>query len=843
MNGIFRHIKQVLLPIKAVFIAILMVGFFHPVISMAQKTVINVEPANGIAYSGGGQAESFIDARIRSSIGQPLVGRHSGGAIRGFAGLFYRIQQAPRLESNPVRSALEDALYSYQIVASDANGDSILYAVVEGPENMQIDRFGLLLWTPLQTDVGVADVIIAAYDERGDSSFQAWDIDVENIDDPPVITLSDTLAIFPEDSSIVIPFGPFLSDPDDPLESLALSAIILGDAGTGSGLSSGTKETSESIISPSMRSGKWRERSVVSEGVAEKSESVFSSSFATSSLVIEINNASKDVTLSGLPDSSGTFSVVFTVTDADDSTSSDTTVIRILPVNDAPVVSGIPDISFPEDSSFSIDLDDFVTDADNNKSDLNWTVELAISGTQVQANHNRKITHGVMIPVERHELDKPKNNRSIIGSLIKSDISAGRIFENDKHLKRVKQITMLEGSTVIRGKGERVKIILESNSASEHRTVIFLTSVTGDTLDSILIHIDSVSHVATLSAPANYFVSNIPVVFTSTDPDNLSDADTSLISVEPVNDPPSKFELAYPLGDTLNTLRLSFAWHPSLDVDPDDRIEYRVLISAFESLESPLFSEILTDTFYTVKLPLADDSLFYWSVIANDSSGQSAFSDTAFFLLDKQESPLVFSLISPENNSPIDSLRPLFTWFSTDDPDPRDTVRYSLIIMSALDSDSVVYFAAGLEDTTHQVTVDILPGSYRWFVIAEDTDEDSLDTQSIEVFNLGDIVGVKDEEYAGIPEEYSLFQNYPNPFNPTTTIMYGLPQRSDVILEIYNITGQLVARIQQYNLQAGYHEIRWSGVNQFGRPVASGLYIYRLSTGNFVETKKMLLLK
>ncbi|MCH7886909.1 MAG: T9SS type A sorting domain-containing protein [Candidatus Marinimicrobia bacterium] len=839
----FRHIERILLPIKAVFIAILMVGFFHPVSSIAQEADMNFESVSGTANSSGGQSESFTNARMRGSIGQPLVGRHSGGAIRGFAGLFYRIPQAPRLESIPVRSALEDALYSYQIVASDANGDSILYAVVEGPENMQIDRFGLLLWTPSETDVGMTGVIIAAYDERGDSSFQAWDINVENSNDPPVIILSDTLAIFLEDSSIVIPFGPFISDPDDSLDSLTLSAIIIDDSVTFSELSFGTKEMSESIISPRMNFARWSEKLFIDKADDGRDASIFSNSMSNLSLVIEIDNESKDVTLSGLPDSSGTFTVVFSVSDADDSTSSDTTVIRILPVNDAPVVSGIPDISFPEDSSFSIDLDDFVTDVDNNKSDLNWRVELFISGTQMQANPNRKLSREVMMPVELHELNKPKNKRTEDGNFIKNVVSAELNFNNDKLVKHVKQLIMLEGSSMRTEKRERVEIILESSKLSELRIIIFMTSLIGDTLDSILIHIDSVSHVATLSAPSNYFVSNIPVVFTATDPGNLSDADTILISVEPVNDPPSKFELSYPLGDTLNTLLPSFAWRPSADADPDDRIEYRLMISAFESLESPLFSEILTDTFYTLSVPLADDSLFYWSVMANDSSGQFAFSDTASFLLDKQESPLEFSLISPENNSPVDSLRPLFTWFSSEDPDPRDTVRYSLIIMSAVDSDSVVYLATGLEDTTHQVTEDILPGSYRWFVIAEDADEDSLDTPSVEVFGLGDIVGVEDEEYAGIPEEFSLFQNYPNPFNPTTTIMYALPQRSDVTLEIYNITGKLVARIQQNNLQAGYHEIRWNGVNQSGRSVASGLYIYQLSAGDFVQTKKMLLLK
>ena len=86
MNRMFRHIKRMLLPIKAVFIAILMIGFYHPVISVAQRAENNFESTNEIAYSSGGQSESFTNAGMRSSIGQPLIGRHSGGAVRGFAG-------------------------------------------------------------------------------------------------------------------------------------------------------------------------------------------------------------------------------------------------------------------------------------------------------------------------------------------------------------------------------------------------------------------------------------------------------------------------------------------------------------------------------------------------------------------------------------------------------------------------------------------------------------------------------------------------------------------------------------------------------------------------------------
>ena len=86
-------------------------------------------------------------------------------------------------------------------------------------------------------------------------------------------------------------------------------------------------------------------------------------------------------------------------------------------------------------------------------------------------------------------------------------------------------------------------------------------------------------------------------------------------------------------------------------------------------------------------------------------------------------------------------------------------------------------------------------------------------------------------------------QNFPNPFNPITEIRYAVPEKSDVTLIIYNINGQEVIRWRREGIKAGYYKQVWQGTNNNGVKVASGLYIYRLEAGNFVQSKKMLLLK
>jgi hypothetical protein len=89
-----------------------------------------------------------------------------------------------------------------------------------------------------------------------------------------------------------------------------------------------------------------------------------------------------------------------------------------------------------------------------------------------------------------------------------------------------------------------------------------------------------------------------------------------------------------------------------------------------------------------------------------------------------------------------------------------------------------------------------------------------------------------------IPKEYDLSQNYPNPFNPTTTINYQLPSKSHVTLKIYDILGNLVKVLVDGEKNPGYYQVTWNGTG-----IASGVYFYRLVSGSFVSTKKLILLK
>lgn len=89
-----------------------------------------------------------------------------------------------------------------------------------------------------------------------------------------------------------------------------------------------------------------------------------------------------------------------------------------------------------------------------------------------------------------------------------------------------------------------------------------------------------------------------------------------------------------------------------------------------------------------------------------------------------------------------------------------------------------------------------------------------------------------------IPETFSLSQNFPNPFNPTTQIQFGLPQSSHVSLEVYTVTGQLVARLVNSEMNPGFHQVTFDGIH-----LSSGVYLYRIQADQFVQTRKLLLIK
>lgn len=150
---------------------------------------------------------------------------------------------------------------------------------------------------------------------------------------------------------------------------------------------------------------------------------------------------------------------------------------------------------------------------------------------------------------------------------------------------------------------------------------------------------------------------------------------------------------------------------------------------------------------------------------------------------------------------------------------------YSAIWGTAAGSD--VYFLLGAIGTVQHYDGDL------W---------DEVDLTDVEI---GDIWGMDDTGTPAEmpPQRFALSQNHPNPFNPATTVSFSLSERGHASLVIYDVAGRLVRVLADNVMEAGPHEVTWDGRDHEGRAIASGVYFYRLETGVYTETRKMVLLR
>jgi len=103
-------------------------------------------------------------------------------------------------------------------------------------------------------------------------------------------------------------------------------------------------------------------------------------------------------------------------------------------------------------------------------------------------------------------------------------------------------------------------------------------------------------------------------------------------------------------------------------------------------------------------------------------------------------------------------------------------------------------------------------------------------------------VGI-DNRNETFPQGFALEQNFPNPFNPITTLRYDLPENSYVNVTVYDMLGRQVRTLVNTTQDAGFRSVIWNATNDYGKPVSAGIYLYQIQAGEFVQTKKMVLLK
>lgn len=155
-------------------------------------------------------------------------------------------------------------------------------------------------------------------------------------------------------------------------------------------------------------------------------------------------------------------------------------------------------------------------------------------------------------------------------------------------------------------------------------------------------------------------------------------------------------------------------------------------------------------------------------------------------------------------------------------------------------------------DATFEEPVQYLAGDAPTSLFTADLNDDTFDDLAVGNRNSDDVLvymnrgtasSTGDDRFSSRPVDSQLAQNVPNPFNPSTTIEYRLVNRSMVSLKVYNVLGQQVARLVDKIQVAGTYQVVWKGTSDNGKPVAGGIYFYRLFAGDYRESKKMVLLK
>jgi len=233
-----------------------------------------------------------------------------------------------------------------------------------------------------------------------------------------------------------------------------------------------------------------------------------------------------------------------------------------------------------------------------------------------------------------------------------------------------------------------------------------------------------------------------------------------------------------------------------------------------------------------------------------------SLSDTTSFLLTVNpvnDPPEPFSVLYPTVtdtfSSHIDSNTDIgFTWGGCNDVD--NDITYKLTIELEFFGVPYTDIHENISDTTISVSsnsLDALLGGLNlsestlsWYIDASDEDYTMVSDTGEFVLSRS-LLDVLDD--SSIPTVFTLHQNHPNPFNPITTLRYDLPENSYVNVTVYDMLGRQVKKLINQTQDAGFKSVIWNATNDYGKPVSAGVYLYQIQAGEFVQTKKMVLLK
>ncbi len=262
------------------------------------------------------------------------------------------------------------------------------------------------------------------------------------------------------------------------------------------------------------------------------------------------------------------------------------------------------------------------------------------------------------------------------------------------------------------------------------------------------------------------------------------------------------------------------------DPNPMDTLRF-----TFISANTQIHHHLISDSFF-----VSAESNFFgignMVVIAHDTPGLMVRDTFQVTITNLNDPPTIIGL--PDTVTfEADTSATLDIWSYVEDPDIVDS------LLQYLFEPTATALVALYDSTTGELSISSLANTNYsapiYMTVTDDSGATAVD--SILAIVIG-VVGIEDNWQDQIPTEFVLMQNYPNPFNPVTNIRYGLPRLAHVRIEIFNILGQDVATLIDEQQPAGYHNVRLEA-NRLG----SGVYFYRLTAGNYCQTRKLIVMK
>ena len=253
---------------------------------------------------------------------------------------------------------------------------------------------------------------------------------------------------------------------------------------------------------------------------------------------------------------------------------------------------------------------------------------------------------------------------------------------------------------------------------------------------------------------------------------------------------------------------------------------------------STIVSPILPAAPTTTISSLIPGATYYWRVTATYADATVFTSVWFSFTVNTGSPSIVMPIVGSPNHVQVNTSEPMITWAL---PAPSvNNSSYELLVASDPSFSNAKTYSSS--KSFMKLSGLSSGSSYYWKVRSKDGSGNASSYSGMGQFKVGKVTAV-DNSKLTLPTSYTVSQNYPNPFNPSTSIQYALPKSSMVSIKVYNMLGQEVRTLTSEVKQAGYYSVQWNGDNNLGQPVSSGIYIYRVTAGQYFKTMKMVLLK